>query len=328
MELIASEIVQTLYLFRAFVLRVTLRLHFIRRLYSQTHYRLAVGFLLTTAFYLPIALLRPELLLAFGPLIFGYPHLLASFRFTTKFKRYHVFVLASAVAIVIHMWSSDYPFGVWQMVVATSTFILSGLFLRTIGWKKVILAILVCSLFIRLAYLEPIIYVGASLIVHNFIAYFYWIRSSRTKARRSVAVLSSLIFLAIHLIVLAGFADSWIASPDSISTLKTGWLLASWTTNEIVWSRFLVLYAFGLSVHYFVWLRAIPETQSKFEHPNSVRTIASNLKSTLGKKTLIITFLIMIGMMILWSLNLPLGAQIYFEMALLHGSLELIYLLE
>lgn len=319
MEMIATEIVQSLDSFRAFFLRVTLRLQFLRQLYKRSHDRLAAGMLISTLFYLPIAVLRPELLLAFGPLVLGYPHLISSFRFTSKGKRFHLFFFATLIAIALHLFHTDYPFGVWQMIVATAVFIL-------LHPKKIIPAILICAVSVKAAWMEPIMYVGGMLIAHNFVSFTYWIRSAATKQRRTTAILSTILFTLIHVIVLMGLLDSWISISHGEN--KTSWLLSSWTTDAIVGHRMLVLYAFGLSIHYFVWLRAIPESLSKFEHPHSVRLILINLKENLGKNTRMMTLVLSASLMILWAISMPLGAQIYFELALLHGALEIIFLLE
>jgi hypothetical protein len=340
MDVARSEtfIVQYLDSIRVLLLRWSLGTRILRRLYSRTHYRLAAGMVISTAFYLPVAFLRPQLLLAIGPLIFGYPHLVASYRFTSApLKKYRLFILTTILAIALHVSKVGFahyenlPFGVWQIIVATLTLIISLFLSKNLSWMKTGLALLVCIGLVRLAWLEPVMYVGGTLIVHNWVAFIYWITACKQRARRVTAVLSTLLFLIIHLLVFYGHLDSWIPVKDgaitfSGSTQVTGWYLASWTTDALVWYRFLVLYTFGLSIHYFVWLRAIPESLSPFEHPHCFRLSLSNLKQNLGKKTLIFTGLFIIAGTAVWLVSLPLGSKIYFEIAILHGSLELIYL--
>lgn len=278
------------------------------------------------AFYLPLAFLRPELLLAFGPMIFGYPHLIASYRFTPELKSYGLFLGMTALAIALHVskFGAPLPFGVWQIVVATLTLMI----VRRGQWW----ALLVCAGFVKLAWMEPLIFVGGSLLLHNWVAFFYWIKNSRSSARRQVAWLATLLFLVIHILVLSGRLDGLIPMVDGSvhfadNAANTAWMLASWSTDAVVWYRFLVLYAFGLSVHYFVWLRAIPESRKVSEHPSSFRLIAQDLQASVGKKALIFTLCVCAGGVLLWLLSKPLGAQIYFELAILHGSLELMFLL-
>lgn len=326
---VVNAIVQSLDSCRVSLLRLTLKPKLLRALYSQTHTRLAAGFLFTSLCVLPLAFLRPELLLAFGPLIFGYPHLIASYRFTPELKCFALFLVMTAVAVVLHLakFGSPLPFGVLQMMVATLTLLI----VRRGQWKSMGLAIVVCAVMVKLAWLEPLIFVGGSLLLHNWVAFFYWIKVARTSVRRKVAGLSTLLFLVIHLLVLNGNLDAWIPLIDGQvqfmgNVENTAWMLASWSTDAVVWYRFLVLYVFGLSVHYFVWLRAIPESRKVSEHPSSFRLIAEDLKLSLGKKVLLFTSILCVGGMILWLISMPLGAKVYFEIAILHGSLELMFL--
>ncbi len=331
-----DSIVRAIDSFRAAILRATLKIHFIRRLYSQTHYRLAAGMLFSAMFYLPIAFRWPELLLAFGPFIFGYPHLLASYRFTARPQMFRLFMIATFIAIVLHLTNAGFlsfdqlPFGVWQIVVASGTFLVAEYLSKSMTLKNVSLASLICITCISLAWTEPVMYVGGVLILHNWVSFIYWIKSANSKPEKKTAWLSTLLFLMIHILVYAGFLDSWIPMKEGViafdgATQNTGWYLASWTSESITWYRLLVLYTFGLSIHYFVWLKAIPETHSKFAHPNSFRMIAQNLKNDLGAKTLVLTIVISVIGMLIWSLSFSLGNRIYFELAILHGSLELIY---
>jgi len=323
-------------LFRVYLLRFSLKPALLRQLYSHTHWRLSAGMIFQTLIFLPLALIKPALLLAIGPLIFGYPHLVASYRYI-QVKSIRLFILMTSIAIILHLSRTGFahfeqlPFGVWQIVVATLTLIIS----RVISKRVIVIEICTCIFFciglVRLAWMEPLIYVGGTLILHNWIAFIYWIMASKEKRRRTTAILSSLLFLLIHILVLTGGLDSWIPIKDGQIFFEsgskiTGWYLASWTTDALVWYRFLVIYTFGLSMHYFVWLKAIPESLNKFEHPSCFRLSLKNLRRDLGKKTLIFFILLSISGITLWIFSLPLGASIYFEMAILHGSLELIFL--
>lgn len=327
---VVNAIVQSLDSCRVSLLRLTLKPKILRALYSQTHTRLAAGLLVTIACTLPLAFLRPELLLAFGPMIFGYPHLIASYRITPELKCFALFLVMTALAIALHLAQigPPLPFGVWQIVVATLTLMI----VRRGQWMSVGLALVVCAVMVKLAWLEPLMFVGGSLLLHNWVAFFYWIKVSRNSLRRKVAVLSTVLFFVIHYLVLNGSLDAWIPMIDGQvqfmgNVENTAWMLASWSTDAVVWYRYLVLYVFGLSVHYFVWLRAIPESRKVSEHPSSFRLIAEDLKLSLGKKVLLFTSILSVGGMILWLISMPLGAKVYFEIAILHGSLELMFLL-
>ncbi len=88
--------------FRASCLAPVLKVHFIRHSYKQCATRLGMGYFLTLVFYLPLSLVRPDILLLSGPLIFGYPHLIASFRYVQK-RTAGLFALLTLICILGHL---------------------------------------------------------------------------------------------------------------------------------------------------------------------------------------------------------------------------------
>ena len=311
---------------RAKSLVFLLRPRLFRLLYRSYNYRIGLGFILTMLFYFPLSLVRPDILLFTGPLLFGYPHLMASFRFIRP-KSAHLFVGLTALCILGHLYfRSKIPFGVWQIVVAFSGVALTSFFSRERNLKTLILPTLVGVLFLKFAYLEPIIFVGGSLILHNWIGFFYWVKAAKKKHRKKTAFFCMTLFLIVHLFVFFGWLDQFISLPQNEETITTSWYLASWSQNPLVWQRMMVLYAFGLSMHYFVWLKAIPENRSHHEHPNNFRVTLKNIKEEMGQKLFIITLLISLVGLMCWLFSRKLGNQVYFECAILHGMLEIMFL--
>lgn len=323
--------------FRAGFLKVFLKMNFIRSIYSKCAMRLGVGYLLTLLFYFPISLVRPDILLLTGPLIFGYPHLIASFRYVQKMN---VGLFASLTLIcVLGHWSGlgisflrEFPFGAWQILVAMIALLISNIISRHYPSKLIIFSLLLCCGLLYFSYQEAIIFAGGILILHNWIGYFYWMMASKVKSRRAVAIMAFGIFALIHLLVLRGHFDAYFPiSSREVNfpgeTRATGWFLASWTENSIVWYRLLVLYAFGLSMHYFVWLRAIPQSLNPIEHPNNSRLSLKCLREDIGDKLLLIFALVSMVGILIWLFSFALGARIYFEIAILHGALEIVFLL-
>jgi hypothetical protein len=312
---------------RAKSLVFLLRPQLFRRVYRSFIYRIGLGFILTMCFYLPISLMRPDILLFTGPLIFGYPHLIASFRFLRP-KGAHLFIGLTGVCIVGHLYfTSKIPFGVWQVVVAFGGVVIHSFCYREVNVKKIIFALIVFLGLTRLAYLEPIVFVGDSLILHNWIGFLYWIKDSKEAKRKKLALSCTGLFFMVHFFVLMGWMDSFISIPQNNETITTSWYLASWSQNPMVWQRMMVLYAFGLSMHYFVWLKAIPENRSHLEYPNSFRLTLKNSKEQMGTKIFKLSLLIALVGMLSWLFSTKLGNQVYFECAILHGMLEIMFLL-
>lgn len=331
------ELIGRLDFFRASCLKLILKSHLLRGMYLQCSTRLSVGYFLTLVFYFPISVVRPDILLLSGPLIFGYPHLIASFRYVQKMS-VGLFAILTLICILGHVSGigstilSELPFGAWQILVAMAGLLFFNYFSKSFSSALIILSLLLSGGLLYLAFLDALIFVGGMLILHNWIGYFYWIMASKTKSRRMASVAALIVFTLIHYVVLIGSVDSFFPATSAQinfpgDTQATAWYLASWTGDSIVWYRFLVLYAFGLSMHYFVWLKAIPQSLNPQEQPNNFRLSLKYLREDLGDKFLLAFIMVgVIGFMI-WIFSFNLGARIYFEMAILHGALELIFII-
>ena len=331
------QLTKTLDYWRASLLRLTLRSQTLREIYQWSHLRHPSALFIQTLIYLPLAFARPDLLLVFGPLIFGYTHLIASFRFTPTHaqRSFWVLALVTAVCIALHLSQmplpnlGQLPFGSWQMLCATFALLV----LETLNWKRRVLALGLCTLFLVLTWQQPLLSVGGMLLLHNWVAFLTWIKLAPAGKRKQAALLSTSLFFLVHLFVLLGFLDGWIPMEAGVVNFPgrsqmTAWLMASWSEDPLVWYRLLVLYVFGLALHYYVWLKAIPESQSPYEHPHSFRMVFTKLKADLGLKAFVFTLLLTVLGMTLWLVDRPLGARVYFEVALLHGAVELMFLIK
>ena len=115
------------------------------------------------------------------------------------------------------------------------------------------------------------------------------------------------------------------AMPASLRT--TGWYLASWTSDPMIWYRLVVIYTFGLSIHYFVWLKAIPESGMANENPNPFRLSLEKLREDTGNRTLIFILLVALATFGVYAVSTVWGARVYFASAAMHGWFEISFLL-
>ncbi len=324
---------------RQHMLKKSLQNLWLRKIYLSYEMRMIVGLLMTTLIALPTAILRPDLLLALGPLIFGYPHLIASFRYLSireksKIKlRPKLFFLFSVLTIfVIFFYKTRFSFefvsfAFWPQVMA----LLALIFVYAAGYHKGQIGF-IFGTFLALgcvlcAWHKPLLFTGAFLIAHNFIAFLHWCVSAKIQRRRQIAMAGTLCFVLLHGFVLWGGLDPWL-NTDILKTYKvdhTGWLLASWSKEPIIWYRWLVLYTYGLSIHYFVWLRAIPESELKSNYPLSFRMSLKEWRQDLGSTWLKLSVIMALVGLSIWLLDAKLGQHLYFQIALLHGSLELVF---
>lgn len=328
---------------RARLLFKSLKVRIFRDIYSSRALRLGAGFLLMTAFYLPISISRPELLLVLGPLLFGFPHLIASYRFVRghlqdpllqRFNDVQVFCTITAIAIFTQVLAvrsglfSELPYGAWEIFTVCVGVFGLRFFTKNIGWKSFIICLGFNFALLRLSWYEPILFAGGILILHNWIAFVYWIVVSKERSSKLTATASLILFGFIHYLVFSGWVDGFFptnygALAANPSAEITGWYLASWSNDPVVWYRAVVLYTFGLSLHYFVWLKAIPESMTHFEHPNCFRLTFEKLHQDVGHRTLIFLFALFALMLGLWLISTEIGAKIYFTIAAMHGWLEI-----
>jgi hypothetical protein len=321
---------------RAEALRFTLRYPIPRRIYANNAARLLITFTAFAAFYLSIALQRPDILLWFGPLVFGYPHLVASYRFQQpsrmilRMKPFTYLAIITAASLAFHgladhfQWVGELPFGAWEL--ATGAL---AVMIATRRFYAVVLCGVGGLLLWKGAWAEPLQFAACALLFHNWVGFFVWIRKAKGRDRNA-ALIATAFFGAIHLVIFAGFADSLmpIANPkvfEATQVQNTGALLAPWSPDVLTWYRAVVLYTFGLSMHYFVWLKAIPECRGKA--PVSWRRSLMLLKEDLGRGGVIFATAISILGIGIWAWNSAWGPRVYFEAALIHGWFEVMFLL-
>lgn len=321
-------------------LRLTLQNNNFRRIYSNYQYRTLTSLVILMTFLFPISILRPDILLIMGPLIFGYPHMIASYRYlihrdflltknrSTLFILFCTFTILTIFIYNYKLLQSWMSFGVWPQALSLIILILAYFLNIDISRKALFNGIFISIFFCIFAWQEPLLYAGAILMLHNFIAFFHWILNCQNRSQRQLALASTLVFFVIHLVVLFGAIDS-LLDPMLLNQWKvenTAWLLASWSDDQLVWYRWLVLYTFGLSIHYFIWLRAIPETELKSLAPLCFRLSLKEWQNDLGPFTLKIVILICAFGFGLWLFHFEMGKSFYFQIALLHGALEMTFL--
>lgn len=335
---------------RAIVLRTTMKNSVLRQIYCDRSNRLGLSYILLSAIYLMISLKCSAVLLILGPLVLGYPHLVASYRFVQKTgsgftlrwtttNLFRVFIFLTLCSLGIRFVLPDLislpqlPYGTWEILLS----------LLILGFVKIklnlifdVLVALMTLLFtagvLRLAWYDPLAFVGIALIFHNWVAFGHWFFAAKDFKSKSVALSATVIFAMIHLVVMLGFFDTWISFPE-ISFLSDqsfrirGWVLAPWTSDPMMWNRIIVLYTFGLSMHYFVWLRAIPQCLDEKSVPNSFRNSLQQLRKDCGPKTT--SVLLLVGTLVALAMwfHMALAGRVYFGIAMLHGWLEFVFLM-
>lgn len=336
--LTTNQFARSFDLIRIAWLRLTMKNMFFRQIYSDRSLRIGTYFLFLNLCYLFVSLRWSSTLLVLGPVLLGYPHLVASYRFLQKpfekIKLFKIFLLLTLVSMLIRFLAiplkvlPQLPYGSYEITL--SFFALSLSKIRQ-NWTIKTLTLILLLGILKTAWNNPLTFVGFALILHNWVAFGHWIASARLKRDLHVALISTLIFALIHILVFSGFFDSWI-NLESTNFLSEksfevkGWVLAPWSNSSIVWGRALVLYTFGLSIHYFVWLQAIPQCLDQNHVPNSFRRTLELLKKDCGPRTTTVLLFGALAILGVWIFT-DYAGRIYFGIAMMHGWLELTFLI-
>lgn len=287
-------------------------------------------------------------LLILGPLLLGYPHLVASYRFVQRsasgvnlrwdsVKVFRFFLFLTATSLLIRFVVPQFidvpklPYGVWEILLSLSVLALLKIKIDSIyDWLVVFLTLSMVTGIIALASNDPLAFVGFALIFHNWVAFGHWFFAAKDTKNKLVVMAAIVIFAIIHYFVILGFFDTWISFPElsflsSRSFEVKGWALAPWTNDAMMWNRVIVLYAFGLSMHYFVWLQAIPQCLDQKSVPTSFRNTLQELRKDCGPKTAATLLVLgLITALAMWFHTASAG-RIYFGIAMLHGWLEMVF---
>lgn len=330
-------------------LRFTLKFELLRLIYCDRALRLGLNYLILCALYLAISLRFSIVLLVLGPMLLGYPHLIASYRFLQNPKLnlktgwdttriFQVFLILTLFSLAIRFLGPHLgplptlPYGTWEIVLSLTLFTILKTSLNSLrAFLPMALTFAVIGAVLTLSWKSPLAFVGIALIFHNWVAFGHWIFSAKDAKNRWVALAATLIFALIHIFIFLGFFDSWISISQfnflsSQSFEVRGWTLAPWSNEPIMWDRAVVLYAFGLSLHYFIWLRAIPQNLDHKSVPNSFRQSLEKLKADCGPKTTVLLFSGGFLALALWLFT-SFAGRIYFGVAMLHGWLEFVVLI-
>lgn len=175
----------------------------------------------------------------------------------------------------------------------------------------------------------PLLALGVFVIAHNFVAFIFWIKRASYRDDILAALFALGVFLAASIFIFNGNADQVLsATSDEImfgffNTITLGQQIFS--EADIVMSRRLVsIYALGQGLHYFVWLKALPELELSFMNSTSITHSFKKLQNDIGKRIIWISLVLFLGFLFYGILKSWSEARtIYLYLAAFHGYLEL-----
>ena len=344
---------------RASFLRSTTSSLRLRSLFLSRSSRIAFLFALSFLMSLGTSVFFPLWVLIAGPVIYGIPHLFASLRYVpetlgeaNKKSQHHLrnaagfgflaialyrvlagTALSPTIAAKIQHFESVTVLNTVPIELPAVLLLVLLLCAGAISQHRVLLrGLLLTAGFTYLSFTLPLWTAGALILAHNFVAFVYWIRATREPASQRVAVVATLIFIAAHAAIFAGAFDGLYALHTP--TAEVSWAeldyatigrgIAPWSENYRLWFHSVVAYAFGQSMHYFVWLKAIPDQVNPSAVPTSFRQSLAKLKQEFGLPLYRITLGIVVAALMAWGLMHYTQARVlYFCAAAFHGYFEI-----
>lgn len=328
----------------------------LRRIYLDRVGRLALLHGLFALAALAFALSFPLWQLLLGPALFGYAHLLSSVRHVPAAVEGNSlgrgsWGLATGLLLTVCFLHVVYRFagasgwlgGVgpgqseWQgfgwvdgLFLAVLCLGLAGLRrrgARAAGWTLLALS----PILVALAF-APIETAGALILLHNLVGYLYWMAIAKTgRARRGAAhglfwaVAGSGLLLggALDGLLPVGSTNGALASLG-LSVQELGQSMVPGEVDPLRWMRLVCALAFGQSCHYFVWLKAIPETRQRKRVPHTFRSSLRLLEREMsGDAAHVVLYTIGASFLLWLFLAAPDLRKFYFLFAGFHGLLEI-----
>jgi hypothetical protein len=334
---------------RGLALRFALSNALLRKIFLSRALRLGALFLAAMTIALTTSVLAPLWVLILGPVIYGTPHLLSSLRYVhrsledSKAKRQNTLVFFSSVFACVSLLRifSDFNLLPYQSLSSSQNTVeivsyVISLFLCTLYFGRsaahVICAVLLGAVFVWAAWRLPLWMTGLLVLSHNFIAFIYWISATKTRPERAVAVGALLLFAFVNYLIFRGSFDfvyrvfqpaaeiSWAELDYS----QIGKMILPWSSSYVLWFHAVVAYAFGQSLHYFIWMKAIPDQQHTRQVPTSFKQSLSLLKRDFSGRHFLFLISLVVGSLVVWTFfRVPEARIVYFALAAYHGYLEI-----
>jgi hypothetical protein len=321
---------------RTKILRQTLQLTFIRQLFLSRAQRLLFLSGITLIFYFFASLYFPLWVLLLGPILWGVPHIISSLRYSTRsfnhqqknklvIFQFTVWLLVFLYRLCIDLFHlniflSEIPF-LFEWICLLSSFAFQ--FYLTPKLNGTFLFSVVCFALLLFATIYfPIQTALTLLISHNFIPLFTWYKSCQNQRDLNTFFIAGFCFVLLSVLIYFGLFD--FNPQPTLAFLN--WNLTDIFSgfDETLLLRLVSLYAFSQSIHYFIWLKVIPENYQSQEYPPSFRWSFKKLNSDFGTTSVYFLMgLVLLGLLYWVFFEFQTARLIYFSIAAYHGFMEL-----
>jgi len=281
-----------------------------------------------------LAVFAPTLLLVLGPLLLGVPHVLSDVRYLLVRPKFRpparVWLVGGTLALLALRLAAVAGVDAllrYELPLVAVWLAGSALFgAARLGDPRWLAVLLVASLLGWLGWSAPGALRLAMAHAHNFIAISLWALAFSSARGRALALLAVLSGAAL---LLAGSPLAWFGFQHGLTrsfglhSFAAADQLAPFAQSTPLALGVVASFAFLQSVHYAVWLHAVPQESTRGEGTLSFRMTYRGLKAELGSLGLAMAALAVV-VVPLCGLAAPLRTQsIYLSLASFHGYLEL-----
>lgn len=346
---IITRVLIFLDLIRSHLLKFFLKSNIFKTIFLNRSRRLFLYFALSSFLNLFLAFNYPIWILVFGPIVYGIPHLLSTIRYipqslslkkSIKLESLQWIIgfsfLISFMSLyfnikdrfaVIDKFSNGFELFIFSIFLGVLLYLAQKTTVRLFSMSLIFFLLIYGSV------AEPLLTLAILLIGHNFLAFIFWFVRSRTLNDRWTSVFSFILFCLVHFFVLCGYLDSFIhfsifSDPSSILNTQLGLEFLNQLNNSVEdYSRLITVFAYGQGVHYFIWLKAIPEQNLKHEHTINWKSSFNLLKSSVPIKMIMVSVLLILGLIGVGLMsNFSEARLLYVLFAAIHGYIEIVSL--
>jgi hypothetical protein len=339
---------------RAVVLAWTLPVPLLARIFHSRPLRLSSFFVASLCVNLLLALTIPLWIIVFGVLIQGVPHLVASVDFVQRSTRgggqrnigdrsagpraRRALALGALFPVVagLRQWAEMRQFNVLESIPNAVDLAAMGGIACWLGWasgagyRRSAAAAALLGAFSLASFAAPAETLGGLILAHHFVGFVYWLGRAPTAQDRRAALLALVLLALTTAAILGGCFDSlltwrWTSLlGGELDDVSLGSTIFPDASRAVWFSRGVSALALGQSMHYLVWLKAIPEQELPHQHPIGFAKSLSCLNRDVGPAVLCAAFYALTGLGV-YALfaGLPEARLLYLAGAAFHGYFEI-----
>lgn len=332
--------------YRARILKESLKVSFFKNLFNSRADRILMFSILTLGFYFFVAQFFPMWVLLIGPVMWGIPHLISSLRYSSfafeysgrnKFFsfQYLVWLGVFAYRIAVDIYHIPLFLSSTPLMFEGICLLLSFLYLTYLDGRISVSSFTSLGLLIGLllsTFFHPIETALVLFIGHNYVALLPWYKSCQTKKDRTAFWAFTALYIALSVAIYFGAIDPvyrYFSPSASIEFL--GWnyfdIVASFGAlpeDHDFWFRIVSLFAFSQSVHYFIWMKAVPENYIPQQNPQTFQWSFDKLTNDFGISSVyFLLALVLIGVGFWFVFEFQMARLVYFAFASYHGFMEI-----